>query len=258
MMPDQPPAFPTIAGLPIVTGEQMAAADRAMFDRCGLDLLQVMEMAGWSVADFARQRFLDNDPRDARVAVLCGIGGNGGDGMVAARYLQGWGAQVEVVVSSDPDPNRGAAHHQLQVLERIGVPATVSSTVEGLEDVRLIIDGLLGFGSRGSPRGAVADLIRVVNDSPAPILAIDLPSGLDATTGEPGDPCIRAAATLTLALPKSGLLTPAGLSVAGDLTVADIGVPPAAYDEAGIPSTPAFASTRLIDLVREGQRLGAR
>lgn len=255
-------SFAMAAGLPIVTGEQMAAVDRAMFGRCGLALLQVMELAGWSVAEFARLRWLGRrpatDPRRARVIVLCGTGGNGGDGMVAARYLHGWGAHVEVVLSSLPDPKRGIAAHQLQVLERIGVPTSVHQEGAAFDDAELIIDGLLGFGSQGSPRGAVAKLIQAANAHPAAVLAIDLPSGLDASTGECGDPCLRASGTVTLALPKAGLLTAPGLDVAGDIAVADIGVPPAAYDEAGIPWTPAFATARFIDLVRDGQRLGGR
>jgi NAD(P)H-hydrate epimerase len=227
-----------MAELPVVTGEQMAAVDRAMVDVLGLDIRQVMETAGRQVAVFAR-RMLGGDPSGHRIVVLCGTGGNGGDGMVAARYLQGWGADVRVILSREPDPERHAvAAHQLAVLRAMGVPADVSPDIPACD---LIIDGLLGFSTRSAPMGATADLIRAANTAGAPILAIDLPSGLPASTGEPFDPTIRATTTLTLGLPKTGLLVESAQSVVGELWIADIGIPLAAYAAAGMAVGPVFA-----------------
>jgi len=232
-----------MADLPAVTGEQMAAVDRAMVAVLGLDIRQIMETAGRQAAVFTR-RMLDGDPTGQRIAVLCGTGGNGGDGMVAARYLQGWGAAVRVVLSREPDPDRHrVAAHQLGVLRAMGIPAEVSTSIP---DCDLIIDGLLGFSTTSAPTGSIADLIRAANASGTPILAIDVPSGLQSTTGEAFEPTIRATVTLTLGLPKTGLLIEEARSTIGELWVADIGIPLAAYAAAGITVGPVFARDEFI------------
>lgn len=242
---------PTAAPFPALTAAQMAGVDRIMRDELGLDLGSVMETAGRAVAAFARSRFLGGDPRGKRVLVLAGSGGNGGDGLVAARVLLGWGARVEIVLSQTPAALRGAAAHQLGVLHALGLhPTTLapSNEVPPLSAADLLIDALLGFGATGPPSGATADLIRAANAHPAPVLAVDLPSGLDATAGVVHDPCVRAAATLTLALPKTGLLVPAAGAVVGELHVADIGVPEAAYALLGIAVGPLFATQEVVRL----------
>ena len=115
-----------------------------------------------------------------------------------------------------------------------------------LPEADLVIDALLGFSLAGPPEGATAGLIAAANEHPAPILAVDLPSGLDATSGEISDPCIRAEATLTLALPKTGLLVPGAREVVGDLFVGDIGVPSAAYARIGVELGPLFAAAEIL------------
>jgi NAD(P)H-hydrate epimerase len=236
---------------PSVTPDQMSQVDRLMSEAFGVDTLQLMELAGQAVAAWARQRFLGGAARDKRVLLLAGSGGNGGDAMVAARLLAAWGAAPVVWLSHPPASLRGAAAHQARSLAALGVPLVDPTDVgarhavpnqaeakEGesivLPPADLVIDGLLGFGLSGPPTGTAAQLIVAANAHPAPRLAIDLPSGLDARTGEPYDPCLRATATLTLALPKTGLLTPAAHPFTGELAVADIGVPPAAYARLGL------------------------
>jgi NAD(P)H-hydrate epimerase len=232
-----------VSNLPAVTGEQMAAVDRAMVAVLGLDIRQIMETAGRQVAVFAR-RMLGGDASGRRVVVLCGTGGNGGDSMVAARYLQGWGADVRVILSREPDPERHAvAAHQLGVLRAMGI-LTEASTV--IPDGDLIIDGLLGFRTSSTPTGSTADLIRAANASSTPILAIDVPSGLQSSTGEAFDPTIRAITTLTLGLPKTGLLHGTSHTVVGELWLADIGIPLAAYAAVGIAVGPLFAREEFI------------
>jgi NAD(P)H-hydrate epimerase len=228
--------------LPAVTAQQMAAIDRIMMEEFGLDTLQLMEVAGHAVAAFARTRFLGGDARGKRVAVLCGGGGNGGDGMVAARFLHAWGALPEVWLGRRPVAGKGIAAHQLAILDRLGVPIHEPTNAPTLPDADLIVDALLGFSLAGAPAGETAALIVAANAHPAPVLAVDLPSGLEATDGRVLDPCIRAAATLTLALPKTGLRVPAARNVVGELAVADIGVPPAAYARLGIEVGPLFAA----------------
>lgn len=234
--------------IPVVTGEQMAEVDRIMIRELGVDVLQLMEVAGRAVAAFARDRMLGGDARGKRVLILCGTGGNGGDGMVAARFLHAWGAAVEVWLSQRPDPNRGVAAHQLAILERMGLPIAEAAPNPALPEADLVIDALLGFSLAGPPAGAAAALIRAANAHPAPVLAVDLPSGLLATAGTPLEPCIRAAATLTLALPKSGLRAPAATAVAGEIFVADIGVPPEVYRRFDLEVGPLFAGGDVVRL----------
>jgi NAD(P)H-hydrate epimerase len=225
----------------------MAQVDRIMSDELGVEVLQLMELAGLAVAAWARERFL-GDATGKRVLVLAGSGGNGGDGMVAARLLAAWGAWPTVWLSHEAQHLRGAAAHQAHALAALGVPILPPPGAEppSLPEVDLIIDGLLGFGLSGPPSGASALLIDAANAHPAPILAIDLPSGLDAATGEPYEPCIRADATLTLALPKTGLLSPAAGPFVGELAVADIGVPAAAYARLGLALDPLFSRQSIV------------
>jgi NAD(P)H-hydrate epimerase len=228
----------------------MAQVDRLMTGDIGVGVLQLMELAGYATAVWARERFLGREARGKRVLVLAGRGGNGGDGLVAARILAGWGANPVVWLSHDPDALGDAATHQLRSLAALALPVVPPPTSHSpdprLPTCDLVIDALLGFGLRGPPTGFAARLIAAANAHPAPILAVDLPSGLDGLTGEPYDPCIRADATLTLALPKTGLLAPAARPVTGELAVADIGVPPAVYARLGIAVPPLFSQTSIV------------
>jgi NAD(P)H-hydrate epimerase len=238
---------------PALTPEQMSRVDRIMVDDLGVEVLQLMELAGLAVAAWARERFLGGDAQGKRVLVLAGSGGNGGDGMVAARLLHTWGAQAAVRLSHDPStlPAHGAAAHQLRSLNALGLtihppPGSDQDDAFDLPDADVIIDALLGFGLSGPPFGASARLIAAANAHRAPILAVDLPSGLNARTGIPYDPCTRAEATLTLALPKTGLISPAARSVVGDLAVADIGIPPAVYARVGVTVGALFSRRNVV------------
>ena len=240
-MPDHP--------FPALTPDQMSHVDRLMADQLGVETLQLMELAGQAVAAWARQRFL-GDARGKRIIVLAGRGGNGGDGLVAARLLHAWGARPAVWLSHPLDRLNAAAAHQARSLTALGLPLRSPSAEEAiaLPPADLILDALLGFGLSGPPAGPAGRLIEAANGCAAPTLAVDLPSGLDALTGEPYAPCIHAAATLTLALPKTGLLTPAARPFTGELAVADIGIPPEIYARVGVEVGPLFAerSTRVI------------
>jgi NAD(P)H-hydrate epimerase len=221
--------------IPAVTPAQMAEIDRLMASEFGVEPLQLMETAGHAVASFARRRFLGGDSTGKRVIVLCGTGGNGGDGLVAARYLHAWGALPQIWIAQRPNPERGLASHQLNSVERLGIPVHEPSTSPELPSADLLIDALLGFSISGPPKAETAGLIAAANAHAAPTLAVDLPSGLSANDGAVFAPCIQADVTLTLALPKTGLLAPGARSVVGELVVADIGVPPEAFAKLGIP-----------------------
>ena len=236
--------------IPALSTSQMVEVDRAMIEDYGIELIQMMENAGRNLAHLARVLFLDGDPRGRTVLVLAGTGGNGGGALVCARRLATWGASVRVGTTKPSAEFSPVAGHQLDILDRMGVPAGDLTSIPSDEQPDLVVDGVIGYSLDGEPRGAAADLIRWANDSSAPVLSLDVPSGLDATTGTVFDPAVRAAATLTLALPKQGLGAEGVESHVGELWLADIGVPPGLYEELalGIEVDPIFACHEIIRL----------
>lgn len=235
------------AGMVALSTKQMVEVDRAMMDDLHIELLQMMENAGRALADLARARYLAGDPRGRRVVVLAGTGGNGGGALVAARRLHGWGADVRVIVSADDAAFAPVPAHQLGIIRRMEIPVVAPHAIESFTP-ELVLDGVIGYALRDAPRGEAATLIRWANAQAAPSLALDVPSGMDATTGEIRDPAIRADATLTLALPKTGLLQPAAAPYVGALYVADIGVPPSLYARPGLDLLigPIFAHADIV------------
>jgi NAD(P)H-hydrate epimerase len=221
--------------IPMATAEQMAQVDRIMMDELGVDVLQLMEAAGLAVAEAARRR-LDGDVAGKRVLLLAGSGGNGGDALVAARHLLAWGAIPQVMLSKPAVDLPRTTAHQEHAARSVGVLVdTLPDGAEPFDDgYDLIVDGLLGFSGTGNPRGTIAEMIRLANAHPAPILAIDLPSGLDATAGTSGDPCIDAASTIALVLPKTGFTTPGANRHCGEIEVATIGVPATVLAQVGL------------------------
>lgn len=231
--------------IPAVTVAQMREVDRLMVEEFRIELVQMMENAGRALAELAR-RALGGDARDRRVVVLAGGGGNGGGGLAAARRLATWGGAVSVALARQPAALDAAPRRQLAILGRMGVPIAVPGGELGLEHADLILDALIGYSLAGAPRGAAASLVRAANASSVPIVALDIPSGLDADSGEPREPTIRAASTLTLALPKVGLLRSSARDFVGRLWLADISVPQAVYERVGLRVDPIFARADII------------
>jgi NAD(P)H-hydrate epimerase len=215
--------------VPYLTTEQMIEVDRAMMEDYYIELMQMMENAGRNLAHLARDRFLDGDPKGKPVVVLAGTGGNGGGALVAARRLHNWGARVQVILAQSVDKLTPVPAHQLDILTHMRVPVLLAEEVGTLAIPAVVLDGLIGYSLRGAPLGPAADLIRWTNSQRAPILALDVPSGIDAGTGTVYDPAIRATATMTLALPKKGLRLPGAEELVGELYLADISVPPELY-----------------------------
>ena len=258
------PAVP-LSSLPVLSVAQMREVDRQMEEEYGILLVQMMENAGRSLADLA-QAWLGGSIAGIPVLVLAGKGNNGGGGLVAARHLANRGAEVQVVtargaiargaiargaIASPIDAFRAVPAHQLQSLLSMGVSVTPAGDGWELPSADLVLDALIGYSLDGAPRGELADLIRLANSHPAAILALDVPSGLDADTGQAFTPCIRAAATLALALPKTGLLAGSRDIVrlhVGDLFLADISVPSALYAGLGIEAPPLFADGPILHL----------
>jgi NAD(P)H-hydrate epimerase len=210
--------------LPALSTDQMVEVDRLMIEEWHILLIQMMENAGRNLAELAR-RFLGGKVEGRTVVVLCGTGNNGGGGLVAARHLHNWGAQVHVILVGNPDRLKQVPAHQWRIAKKMDLLTNDTQ----LEEADLIVDAIIGYGMTGSPRPMVAEWIERANASTRPILALDAPTGLDTTTGVPAEICIRATATLTLALPKTGLQNLQAQPYVGDLYLADISVPPELY-----------------------------
>jgi NAD(P)H-hydrate epimerase len=234
---------PKYPNLPFLTTEQMIEVDRLMIEEWGITLIQMMENAGRTLAELAKR--LIGDPKGRKISVLCGTGNNGGGGMVAARHLHNWGADVNAVLVGDERRLKEVPAHQWKILKRMG--ATVIDS--DFDKADLLLDAMLGYGAQGNPREPIAAWIHRANESGVRILSLDAPSGLDTTIGIPATPCIRADATLTLALPKRGLLTPEAKTLVGDLYLADISVPPELYASINLKVDSPFASDTIIKLV---------
>ena len=209
-----------------LTAEEMAEADRAAIEEFGMEVLVLMENAGLATAQLAR-KMLGDDVDGRKVCCLVGKGNNGGDALVAARRLHGWGCGVTVVLGGERSDLRDVPARQLAAVERNGIPVVGPNGDFG--GAELVVDGLLGYGSKGNPREPVSGLIRKANSSGIPIVAVDLPSGLDATTGQPNEPCIAAKATVAFGFPKTGFLDPRAREEVGELYLADISLPRPVY-----------------------------
>lgn len=236
--------------VPYLSTEQMIEVDRAMMADFKIELIQMMENAGRNLAHLARTRFLGGDPRGKRVVILAGTGGNGGGALVAARRLHNWGAEVQVYITRPAPDFTPVPAHQLDILRRMQIHIGFAADLANQRGCEVILDGVIGYSLKGAPRGSAADLIRWANAQEAPTLALDAPSGVDTTTGTVYDPAIRAAATMTLALPKQGFLAPSVAAQLGELYVADISVPPSLYAEPalGLNIGPLFAQEDIVRL----------
>jgi len=236
--------------VPYLTTEQMIAVDRAMIEDMHITLVQMMENAGRNLAHLARVRFLDGEPVGKRAIILAGTGGNGGGALVCARHLHNWGAQAHVFLTKTPEAFKPVPAHQLDILTRMKLSIAPATAVTHAPPADVIIDGLIGYSLSGAPRGAAGDLIRWANAQSTSILALDVPSGVDGSSGAVFSPAIRATATMTLALPKAGLQAPAAVPHVGELYLADISVPPELYAAPGLGLTvgPLFAQGEIIRL----------
>ena len=208
--------------------EQIVELDRLAMEEFGLDILQMMEIAGNKFALIVRN-FLQ-DLNHKHILVLSGVGNNGGDGLAAARYLVNWGAEVKVILTK-PDL-RPAAKHHLAILEKMGIDFAFPPVK--LLEADLLVDALLGYNQVGDPRPPYDDLISQANELKAPIFAFDVPSGLNIDSGDPTNPTIRAHTTVTLAVVKKGLTAQNAKEYVGNLELIDLGIPKLAYEEVNL------------------------
>jgi NAD(P)H-hydrate epimerase len=208
--------------VPAVSAEQMRELDRIATEETGPSLLQMMENAGRNLALLAME-LMEPHWRSAKVMVLAGSGGNGGGGICAGRHLANQGVPVSLCLSSPYDLSE-AATVQRKIFQSTAGKEVEIGEVAGLKP-DLILDAMIGYGLKSAPRSTTADLIAWAGTGNVPILALDVPSGVDATTGDVPGAFIRPTWTMTLALPKLGLLP----ENAGQLFLADIGIPVAAF-----------------------------
>ncbi|MBV8301603.1 MAG: NAD(P)H-hydrate epimerase [Candidatus Dormibacteraeota bacterium] len=227
-----------------LTSEQVADLDRASV-ACGVDVTQLMEVAGFQVARCAWQR-LGGQPGD--VTVFAGSGNNGGDGAVAACLLATWGCQLRLHALLGDKPLQGLLAQHLKAAAACGVevmhqrnPAELAHT-----HADLLIDAVLGTGLHAAPRGLAAAAIRFMGQWGAPVLSVDVPSGLDASSGEAFDPCVAATITCTLGAMKAGLWSTAARRLTGEIVVADIGIPAAAWEACGLTRPVLVAGGELL------------
>jgi NAD(P)H-hydrate epimerase len=224
--------------VPAVTADEMREVDRIAVEETGPNLFQMMENAGRNLASVAIS-MLGESWRSASVVVLAGTGGNGGGGIAAGRHLANRGASVTTLVT-DPDGLTPVAAAQFETYRHAGGTVASSDGVMAAPD--LIIDSLIGYSLRDAPRDVAARFIDLANDADAPVLALDVPSGVDATTGETPGVAVKADTTMTLALPKTGLT---GRHI-GRLLLADIGIPAAVYLRIGRPLDAALFDDRWV------------
>lgn len=221
--------------VPTMSSAALRHADELASSRFGVEPIQLMEVAGWQIARFI-DRFV-NGVRGKRVTIVAGSGNNGGDALVAARFLHQRGAIVRASIVPAREPNSLAARHA-KTLERLGIPMV--DAPQGVDaSADLLVDGLFGIGIRLPLRDPAPGIIAAMNASHAPIVAIDVPSGVDADSDAGLEGSVRATATITLVAPKTALR---GNPNAGRVFVADIGMP------TGIFSTDREAVARLYQI----------
>jgi NAD(P)H-hydrate epimerase len=232
----------------------MTAVDHLAIEAFGVSILQMMEQAGSHLAEVVRLE-VGGDLRGRSVVVVAGSGNNGGGGLAAARHLLNRGASVRVVLAGPALRLAEAGRHQLATLLEMGATccvATYDLTDEDLEGALaradIVVDALLGYGGHGAPRGEVARLVGFIRRAARPVVSLDLPTGVDADTGIAEGEAVPATATMTLALPKAGLLAAAAAGLTGRVYLADIGLPTALYARLGLEVGPLFATSRIIEL----------
>lgn len=213
-----------------ITSKEMQQIDRCAQEEFGIPSIILMENAGQKAFQVA----LDMLPitKNVKVVCVCGKGNNGGDGFVCARHLINNGIDVDTFLLGNPDELKKDPKTNFEILKNMGRTIKILKDKEdfaffinNLKEAQLIIDAILGIGLSGEVKQPYKSAIDLINQSRRPILALDVPSGLDATTGKILGSCIKATKTATFAFPKTGFLKNDGPNYAGEVIVADISIP---------------------------------
>jgi ADP-dependent NAD(P)H-hydrate dehydratase / NAD(P)H-hydrate epimerase len=238
----------------VLNAAQMREADRRTTDDIGIPSLVLMENAGRQAV--AAMEAIYSDLSERRIAVLCGRGNNGGDGFVIARTLMQRDVDVSVFLIGRVAEVRGDARTNLEILGRLGLTVVEVADSQAWElhfsevsDCTLIVDAIFGTGLHSPISGFIESVIADVNASGIPVVAIDLPSGLSSDSPEPIGPSIEAGLTITLAAPKLPLVLPPGETRAGDIVIADIGIPAEVLNDVDGPRVDLLTRASMRELV---------
>src|SRR4051794_38150086 len=224
---------------PLLEAGEAKELDRWAMQEKGIAGEELMERAGEGLAGVVARR-----APAGRITIVCGKGNNGADGVVAARHLRGAGRDVEVLLVW---PAEWMGEEAQAELKRLPGPKPVAFDAGRLNRAHVIVDALLGTGTSGSPRDPAGTVIEEMDAAKAPVIACDVPSGVDASTGEVAGPAVHCVATATFHLPKLGLWVHPGKAYAGEVEVIDIGIPrggPARAEGGGVRAQRACGGPR--------------
>jgi len=210
-----------------VSVQTMSDMDLFLESKYHVNVLQTMEAAGYNIAQFIQQKFR----KIQSICILIGKGHNGGDGLVTARHLHNSGKNISVVLSDTHLTEIPFFH--LKVLKSLNIKIENTLSFSG----ELVVDCLLGYSAKGAPRGRIGELINIVSQSQVSVLSVDIPSGLDVSTGEWYEPSFKNSICFTLGLPKTHMI---GNPFIKELYIGDIGIPPELYKQFNIKNYPYF------------------
>jgi len=237
-----------------VDAQTMLDIDHIATEQIGLGLLQMLENAGRELAQLTR-RALGGSAAGRSVVVLAGTGNNAGGGLAGARHLAGWGAKVLVAFARPVRRLRPGPCAQLEPAIAAGVQTAVSGhdlshrdLADAVSHAYAVIDALVGYSLRGAPDDAYRSLIEITIHAKGPVISLDVPSGIDASTGARPGVAVAADMTLALGLPKRGSTVGEGLRHSGSLYLADIGIPRSVYERLAIDDLPNFTNGPLLRL----------
>ncbi len=232
--------------IPHLSESEMREVDRIAVKEYNLGVLQMMENAGRNLAIFITRQL--KDAGDSEVLIFAGSGGNGGGGLCAARHLINHGVSTNFVLSKDQNSFKGAAKIQLDILERSNnKPLLKEHLPQKISEANIIVDAMIGYSLKGDPKGISKVFIDMINRSGKHVISLDIPTGIDSTSGDEYNPYVKADQTMTLALPKTGLHNPN----AGELYLADIGIPPTLYSSLDIKFEQFWDEDYIIQILRK-------
>lgn len=245
-----------LAGAPTVTAEESVRID-ALATKAGLSIAAMVNRAGYLAAkvllDELLQDLVGKAPEETVVTILAGTGNKGSAALVMGKRLADAHVTVNVVLARKVKDYEGDAKNGLSQLERVAKKVYTGYNERAFDQADLIVDGLVGAGLQGTPKASISLLIKGANFSMKPVVALDVPSGLDATTGVRSPVTTKAAATLAVGLPKRGMLGESNLSLCGRIYLLDIGVPADLWmDHIGVDVSAVFAGNEYVRLDGEG------
>lgn len=207
-----------------VTADEMRRIDREAQEVHGIPSVVLMENAGRAAFEVARDMLAKEKVK--KVICICGKGNNGGDGFVVARHLINHGIETETFLLGSPEDLKGDAKTNYDILKKMNAAIRQVSAKDDIKEAfkqaTLLIDAMLGTGLSGEVKEPYKSVIKSINESGKPVLALDIPSGLDATEGRVLGACVKATKTVTFAFPKTGFIKNDGPAYTGEVVVRDI------------------------------------